>query len=112
MREPIRSRPSTPSAESPSSVRRYLVRRASRVVALALLTACGSKADLVIEGGPVWTGLATGRGRAGAVAIAEGKILAVGDSAEIARYMGSGTQVLDGEGALRMRRVGVAHRPF
>src|SRR5437899_3925920 len=112
MREPIRSRPSIPSAESPSSVRRYLVRRASRVVALALLTACGSTADLVIQGGPVWTGLSTGRGRAGAVAIADGKILAVGDSAEIARYIGSGTQVVHAEGGLIMPGFADGHTHF
>src|SRR3989475_8057547 len=112
MREPIRSRPSIPSAESPSSVRRYLVRRASRVVALALLTACGSTADLVIQGGPVWTGLSTGRGRAGAVAIADGKILAVGDSAEIARYIGSGTQVVHAEGGLVMPGFADGHTHF
>src|SRR5207245_1833317 len=112
MRELIRSRPSIPSAESPSSVRRYLVRRASRVVALALLTACGSKADMVIEGGPVWTGLSTGRGRAGAVAIADGKILAVGDSAQIARYIGSRTQVLQARGGLIMPGFADGHTHF
>ncbi len=63
------------------------MRRASYVAALALLTACGTKADIVIQGGPVWTGLSAGRGRPGAVAIAGDKILAVGDSAEIARYV-------------------------
>src|SRR2546428_10626885 len=112
MREPIRSRPSIPPAESPSSVRRSLVRRASRVVALALLTACGSTADLVIQGGPVWPGLSTGRGRAGAVAIADGKILAVGDSAEIARYIGSGTQVVHAEGGLIMPGFADGHPHF
>ena len=77
------------------------MRRAS-VVALALLTACGSKADIVIRGGPVWTGLSTGRGQAGAVAIAGDKILAVGDSAQIARYVGATTRVLDAGGGLIM----------
>jgi cytosine/adenosine deaminase-related metal-dependent hydrolase len=78
------------------------VRRASYVVALILLSACGSKADLVIVGGPVWTGLSTGRGQPGAVAIADGKILAVGDSAQIARYVGSKTEVLGAAGGLVM----------
>ena len=62
--------------------------RSGYVAALALLAACGSKADIVIQGGPVWTGLSTGRGRPGAVATLGDKILAVGDSAEIARYVG------------------------
>src|ERR1044072_4220846 len=42
------------------------VRRASYVVPLMLLAACGSKADIVIQGGSVWTGLSAGRGRPGA----------------------------------------------
>src|SRR5438552_16987600 len=112
IREPTRSRPSIRSVESPSSVRRYLVRRASRVVALALLTACGSKADLLIQGGPVWTGLSTGRGRPGAVAIADGKLLAVGDSADITRYIGSGTQVLQAQGGLIMPGFADGHTHF
>src|SRR6267378_4448922 len=61
------------------------------LVLLALVIGCSPKADLVITGGSVWTGLSTGRGQPGAVAIADGKILAVGDSAEIARYVGSKT---------------------
>lgn len=62
------------------------------------LAGCGPKADLVIQGGAVWTGLSAGRGQPGAVAIANGKILAVGDSAEIARYVGSKTAVLRADG--------------
>ena len=88
------------------------MRRASRVVALAFLTACGAKADLVIQGGPVWTGLSTGRGRPGAVAIADGKILAVGDSTAIAGYIGSGTQVLHAEGGLIMPGLADGHTHF
>jgi hypothetical protein len=78
------------------------VRHTACVVALSLITACGSSADIVIEGGPVWTGLSTGRGQPGAVAIGGGKILAVGDSAQIARYIGSKTQVLQARGGLIM----------
>jgi len=88
------------------------VRRASYVVALTLLGACGSKADLVIQGGPVWTGLSTGRGQRGAVAIAGGKILAVGDSAEIARYIGSRTQVVEADGGLIMPGFADGHTHF
>ncbi len=88
------------------------MRRAPYVVALSLIAACGSKADLVIEGGPVWTGLSTGRGKPGAVAIAGGKILAVGDSAELARYIGSKTQVLDARGGLIMPGFADGHTHF
>jgi predicted amidohydrolase YtcJ len=88
------------------------VRRASYVVSLILLAGCDSTADIVIEGGPVWTGLATGRGRPGAVAIAGGKIVAVGDSAEIARYVGSKTQVLDAKGGLIMPGFADGHTHF
>ena len=88
------------------------MRRAPYVVALSLIAACGSKADLVIQGGPVWTGLSTGRGKPGAVAIAGGKILAVGDSAELARYIGSKTQVLDARGGLIMPGFADGHTHF
>jgi hypothetical protein len=82
------------------------------VAALALVTACGTKADIVIQGGPVWTGLSTGRGQPGAVAIARGKILAVGDSAQIARYIGSKTQVLQANGGLIMPGFADGHTHF
>jgi predicted amidohydrolase YtcJ len=88
------------------------VRRASCVVALALVTACGSKADIVIQGGSVWTGLSTGRGQPGALAIGDGKILAVGDSTEIARYIGSGTEVLRANGGLVLPGFADGHTHF
>jgi predicted amidohydrolase YtcJ len=88
------------------------VRPASCVVALALVTACGSKADIVIQGGSVWTGLSTGRGQPGAVAIREGKILAVGDSTEIARYIGSRTEVLRANGGLVLPGFADGHTHF
>lgn len=67
---------------------------------LLSITACGRKADLVITGGMVWTGLSSGEAQPGAVAIAAGRILAVGDSAEIARYVGSRTDVIQANGGL------------
>jgi len=88
------------------------VRRPSYVVALVLVTACGSKADIVIQGGQLWTGLSTGRGQPGAVAIAAGKILAVGDSAQIARYVGSRTEVLRANGGLIMPGFADGHTHF
>lgn len=88
------------------------MRRASCVVTLALLTACSPKADIVIQGGSVWTGLSTGRGQPGAVAIADGKVLAVGDSAELARYIGSGTEVLRANGGLVLPGLADGHTHF
>ncbi|HXM39509.1 MAG TPA: amidohydrolase [Gemmatimonadales bacterium] len=81
------------------------------IVAL-LLSGCGRKADLVITGGPVWTGLSTGRGQPGAVAIADGKILAVGDSAQIARYVGAKTKVLHAGGGLVLPGFADGHTHF
>lgn len=67
-----------------------------------LLAACGQKADIVIVGGTVWTGLTSGEGRPGAVAIQGDKILAVGDSAEVARTIGPKTTVIDAHGGVVM----------
>lgn len=77
------------------------------------LAACGGrKADLVIQGGSVWTGLSTGRGQPGAVAIADGKIIAVGDSAQIARFVGSKTTVLRADGGLVLPGFADGHTHF
>ena len=67
-----------------------------------LLAACGSKADTVIVGGNVWTGLSSGQGRPGAVALRGDRILAVGDSAEVAGSIGAKTTVVDSHGGLVM----------
>src|SRR5260370_14411909 len=82
------------------------------LVFLALVSACGPKADIVVTHGLVWTGLSTGRGQPGAVAIGAGKILAVGDSGEIARYVGSNTKVLDARGGLVMPGFADGHTHF
>src|SRR5467141_4774684 len=82
------------------------------LVLLAIVAGCSPKADLVITGGSVWTGLSTGRGQPGAVAIADGKILAVGDSAQIARYVGSKTEVLQAAGGLVMPGLADGHTHF
>jgi len=88
--------------------------RSSRIAALCvlLLAACGQKADIVIVGGTVWTGLTSGQGRPGAVAIQGDKILAVGDSAEVARTIGSKTVVVDGRGGLVMPGFADGHTHF
>src|SRR6266540_2020065 len=76
------------------------------------LAACGRKADLVVTGGLVWTGLSSGGPQPGAVAIAGGKILAVGDSAEIARSSGPATRVIRAGGGLVMPGFADGHTHF
>jgi len=91
------------------------VRRQSCAVLLLLASVssgCGRKADVVIQGGTLWTGLSTGRGQPGAVAIGDGKILAVGDSAEIARFVGSKTEVLRANGGLVLPGFADGHTHF
>jgi hypothetical protein len=70
------------------------------VAFLALAAACAPStpaADLVVFG-RVWTG-DTARPAAEAVAVRGDTIVAVGDSAEVARYVGAGTEVLaNGDG--------------
>jgi len=64
------------------------------------LAACGGKADLVVTSGIVWTGLSRGRPGLGAVAVRGDKILAVGDSAQVARYIGANTRLVRANGGL------------
>jgi predicted amidohydrolase YtcJ len=85
---------------------------ASLLVVAVAVAACTPKADLVIQGTSVWTGLSTGRGVPGTVAIANGKILAVGDSAEVARYVGAQTRVLRADGGLVVPGLADGHTHF
>src|SRR5438067_682644 len=77
-----------------------MTRRAGLGLLSLTLAACGRTADIVIRGGMVWTGLSSGAPQAGAVAIGDGAILAVGDSAAVARYIGSNTRVIRADGGL------------
>src|SRR5439155_1275033 len=81
-------------------------------LALAALAACGRQADIVIRGGIVWTGLSSGAPQPGAVAIGDGEILAVGDSAAVARYVGSRTRVIRADGGLVLPGLADAHTHF
>src|SRR2546428_4266450 len=76
------------------------------------LTACGQTADLVIQGGAVWTGLSSGAPQPGAVAIGGGKVLAVGDSAAVARYLGARTRVMRADRGLVMPGFADGHTHF
>src|SRR2546427_4123368 len=87
--------------------------RCIEVVLLCLsITACGQTADLVIQGGAVWTGLSSGAPQPGAVAIGGGKVLAVGDSAAVARYLGARTRVMRADGGLVMPGFADGHTHF
>src|SRR5207247_4904750 len=79
-----------------------MTRRAGLGLLSLTLAACGRTADIVIRGGMVWTGLSSGAPQAGAVAIGDGEILAVGDSAAVARYVGSRTHVIRAVGCVEL----------
>src|SRR6266540_2257619 len=64
------------------------------------LAACARKADTIVSGGMVWTGLSSGAPQRGAVALAAGRILAIGDSAQIGRYRGPKTRSVQADGGL------------
>ena len=76
------------------------LRTSRAAVAAVCLAACSPKADLLITHGMVWTGLSTGNPQPGGMAIHGGTILAVGDSASLARYVGGATKVIDARGGL------------
>ncbi|HTR19960.1 MAG TPA: amidohydrolase [Gemmatimonadales bacterium] len=61
---------------------------------------CHEAADTVITGGMVWTGLSSGEAQPGAVAIKGDRIVLVGDSATVAKHIGSRTEVIDAHGGL------------
>src|SRR3989475_9789279 len=82
------------------------------LAALPALAAGGRTADIVIRGGMVWTGLSSGAPQPGAVAIGDGEILAVGDSAAVARYVGSRTRVIRADGGLVLPGLADAHTHF
>src|SRR5258708_3558520 len=75
-------------------------RRLSLGLLCRTVAACARQADIIVTGGMVWTGLSNGAPQKGAVALANGKILAVGDSAQIARYAGPKTQAIQAVGGL------------
>src|SRR2546426_3129686 len=72
-------------------------RRLSLGLLCLTLAACTQKADVIITHGMVWTGLSTGAPQRGSVAIADGKILAIGDDSDVGRYAGSKTQRIQAE---------------
>ncbi|MGH7569022.1 MAG: amidohydrolase [Gemmatimonadales bacterium] len=93
------------------------MRRAPLAVVVGVLSVglagCGAQADIIITGGQIWAGgERAGRPVAGAVAIADGRILAVGDSARIARYVGQGTEVLSAAGGLVLPGFADGHTHF
>ncbi|MGH7538604.1 MAG: amidohydrolase [Gemmatimonadales bacterium] len=79
---------------------------------ILLLAACGPTADTVVTGGMVWTGLSSGQPQPGAIAVRNGKILAVGDSTAIAKYVDAKTQRLDARGGLVLPGFADGHSHF
>src|SRR5512134_2916897 len=90
------------------------MRRAGIAVLLLVLPAagCRARADLVVLNGVVWTGASSGAPRPGAIAVRGDRILLVGDSAEIASYVGGATTALDARGGLVMPGFGDGHTHF
>jgi predicted amidohydrolase YtcJ len=88
------------------------VRYWSLIVLASALAGCTQRADVVIVHGMVWTGLSTGGPQPGSVAIAGDKILGVGDSAEIAKYIGPNTRIVDAHGGLVAPGFNDAHTHF
>ncbi|HEX4561316.1 MAG TPA: amidohydrolase [Gemmatimonadales bacterium] len=87
------------------------MRRLSWLLLLPAI-ACGQKADLIINHGMVWTGTSSGGPQPGGVAIQGDKIVAVGDSAALAPFLGSGTRVIDARGGLIAPGFNDAHTHF
>ena len=75
-------------------------RRLALAVLCLTLAACAPKADIIITGGMVWTGLSTGAPQRGSIAIADGKILAIGADSDVGRYAGPKTQRIQADGGL------------
>jgi predicted amidohydrolase YtcJ len=90
------------------------MRRAGIAALLLVLPAagCRARADLVVLNGVVWTGASSGAPRPGAIAVRGDRILLVGDSAEIARYVGGATTVLDARGGLVVPGFADGHTHF
>jgi predicted amidohydrolase YtcJ len=77
------------------------MRRRLLLGALCLtIAACSRKADIIIAGGMVWTGLSTGAPHQGSVAVSDGRILAIGDEVEIRRFAGPKTRWIQANGGL------------
>jgi len=77
---------------------RALVESACMLVILGCGTGDPDVADLILTGGLIWTGpgaVMSGAGGPSALAVAEGRVLAVGSDVEIAAYVGPQTEQLD-----------------
>src|SRR5207237_3407852 len=86
----IRSPRSKPFIASPNSAEDApRIRSLAAGVLCLSLAACGGKADLVVTGGVLWTGLSHGAPPPGAVSIARGKIAAGGDAGAGAGCVGA-----------------------
>ncbi|MFQ5747306.1 MAG: amidohydrolase [Gemmatimonadota bacterium] len=72
----------------------------------------GGPADLVLTGGPVWSGAGVPTGVDRAVAMRDGRILAVGGDREVRALSGAGSRIVDVEGGLILPGFIDAHTHF
>lgn len=70
------------------------------------------KAEIMITGGVVWTGLSSGTPQRGGVALAGGRVLAIGDEGSLARYADSKTERIEANGGLVMPGFTDGHTHF
>src|SRR5690348_11776187 len=89
-----------------------MTQRSVLVVLCLIVVGCAPKAEIVVTGGMVWTGLSSGAPHRGAVALARGKVLAVGDETSLARYIGPATERIEANGGLVMPGFTDGHTHF
>jgi predicted amidohydrolase YtcJ len=98
---PASAPPAAGAASAYAAQPRHRSRRAPRLAATLLLAAAApagaQPADLIVTGGRAWTGVAE-RPFAEAVAVRDGRILAVGARADVLAHRGEGTRVIDAAG--------------
>jgi hypothetical protein len=89
-----------------------IVVRSAAAMMLLMTVACSAPADFVIVNGHLWTGASSGLPQPGAIAVRGGRVLAVGDSTELARHVGGATETIDARGGLVLPGFADGHTHF